>query len=64
VLTFKIMIVLLGRKISIKDRMLVQGERGSISFDQTMDLIKNSFSFSSASIDGKYMIDNVTCHCF
>ncbi|AHF58226.1 MULTISPECIES: TrkH family potassium uptake protein [Spiroplasma] len=46
VLTFKIMIlVLLGRKISIKDRMLVQGERGNNSFGHTLDLIKSSFYF-------------------
>ncbi|AGM25455.1 TrkH family potassium uptake protein [Spiroplasma chrysopicola] len=46
VLTFKVMLlVLLGRRISIKDRQLVQGERGSSNFGQTMDLIKNSFIF-------------------
>ncbi len=81
--TFKIMIfVWLGRRISIKDKMLVQGERGSSNFGHTIDLIKNSFIFliilecfgaillfcnfyfSSASIEGKYMIDNVTYHNF
>lgn len=83
IVTFKIMIfVWLGRRISIKDKMLVQGERGSSNFGHTVDLIKNSFIFliilecfgaillfcnfyfSPASIDGKYMIDNVTYHNF
>ena len=83
IVTFKIMIfVWLGRRISIKDKMLVQGERGSSNFGHTIDLIKNSFIFliilecfgaillfcnfyfSSASIEGKYMIDNVTYHNF
>lgn len=83
IVTFKIMIfVWLGRRISIKDKMLVQGERGSSNFGHTVDLIKNSFIFliilecfgaillfcnfyfSSASIEGKHMIDNVTYHNF
>jgi len=81
--TFKIMIfVWLGRRISIKDKMLVQGERGSSNFGHTMDLIKNSFIFliilecfgaillfcnfyfSPLSVEGKFMIDNVTYHNF
>ncbi|WP_425378354.1 TrkH family potassium uptake protein [Spiroplasma endosymbiont of Polydrusus pterygomalis] len=83
IVTFKIMIfVWLGRRISIKDKMLVQGERGSSNFGHTIDLIKNSFIFliilecfgaillfcnfyfSELSIEGKYMIDNVTYHNF
>lgn len=81
--TFKIMIfVWLGRRISIKDKMLVQGERGSSNFGHTMDLIKNNFIFliileffgaillfcnfyfSPLSVEGKFMIDNVTYHNF
>lgn len=83
IVTFKIMIfVWLGWRISIRDKMLVQGERGSSNFGHTMDLIKNSFIFlvilecfgamllfcnfyfSPSSIEGKYMIDNVTYHNF
>ncbi|WP_374697073.1 TrkH family potassium uptake protein [Spiroplasma endosymbiont of Polydrusus formosus] len=46
IVTFKVMIfVWLGRRISIKDKMLVQSERGSSNFGHTIDLIKNSFIF-------------------
>lgn len=46
IITFKIMFFLwLGFKISINDKMLVQNERGSCNFGNTLDIIKNNFIF-------------------
>lgn len=46
VLTFKIMIfILLGRKLKLKDMILVQEERGSNEFGATIKIIKQSFYF-------------------
>ncbi len=46
VLTFKVMLfVFIGKKISLKDKILVQGERGSSSLGGTIELIKVGFLF-------------------
>ncbi len=46
IITFKVMLfIFIGRKLTLKDKLLAQGERGSASLGSTIHLIKNSFIF-------------------
>ncbi len=46
VLTFKVMFyIFIGKKITLKDKLLVQGERGSSFLGGTIELIKSGFLF-------------------